>query len=144
MARNNYVFVYGTLKKGEPNYHVMTNNETGYHEFISSGKTVPKFTLVVGSKYNIPFCIEIPKKGNQIFGEVYKIDDLKFSALDKLEGYPNFYTRRLIDISCNNGEIIKAWIYLLSTYKKDFFKEASEEMTCYSSKGSHGREYVIT
>uniref|UniRef100_A0A913HLX4 Gamma-glutamylcyclotransferase family protein n=1 Tax=Strongyloides stercoralis TaxID=6248 RepID=A0A913HLX4_STRER len=142
MENNIYVFVYGTLKRNEPNSHVMSDPKTGYHEFISCAKTIPKYTLVVGSQFNIPFCLEIPNKGNQIVGEVYKIDSSKFEALDELEGYPKFYTRKMIDVICDNGDNLKAWIYLLPLYGGEFLKEASEEMVCYSSKGSHGREYV--
>lgn len=142
MENNIYVFVYGTLKKNEPNNHVISDTKTGCHEFISSAKTIPKYTLVVGTKFNIPFCLEIKNKGNQIVGEVYKIDSKKLEVLDELEGYPKFYTRKLIDVICEDGNILKAWIYLLPKYGDEFLKEVSEEMICYSSKGSHGREYV--
>lgn len=43
------VFVYGTLKRGEPNYHWLTSLENGVAKFIGEGTTVKKFPLVVGA-----------------------------------------------------------------------------------------------
>ena len=51
------VFVYGTLKRGEPNEHVMTNPATGNQRFIGAARTVEKFPLIVASQYNIPFLL---------------------------------------------------------------------------------------
>lgn len=45
------VFVYGTLKRGEPNYHWLTNLENGVAKFIGEGTTVKKFPLVIGMRY---------------------------------------------------------------------------------------------
>lgn len=54
-----YVFVYGTLKKGEPNYHVITNKNNGFSEFVGGYRTVEKYPLVIASKYNIPFLLDL-------------------------------------------------------------------------------------
>lgn len=43
------VFVYGTLKVGEPNYHWLSNLENGVANFIGAGTTVKKFPLVIGT-----------------------------------------------------------------------------------------------
>lgn len=42
------VFVYGTLKRGEPNHHVLSSKENGFSEFQSEGKTAQKYPLVIG------------------------------------------------------------------------------------------------
>ena len=57
------VFVYGTLKKGERNEHVMTNPETGKHIFISAAQMVERYPLIVASKYNIPFLLNRKGEG---------------------------------------------------------------------------------
>ena len=62
------VFVYGTLKKGEPNEHVMTNPETGKHTFVSAAQMVDKYPLIVASKYNIPFLLNRKGEGFVISG----------------------------------------------------------------------------
>ncbi|NIP41348.1 MAG: gamma-glutamylcyclotransferase, partial [candidate division Zixibacteria bacterium] len=43
-----------------------------------------------------------------ITGEVYEVDDQTFANLDRLEGYPSFYNRIMIDTE--HGE---AWMYYI-------------------------------
>lgn len=57
------VFVYGTLKKGEPNHHWLESKENGYAKFLSVGETVRKYPLVIASRYNIPFLLKSPGNG---------------------------------------------------------------------------------
>jgi gamma-glutamylaminecyclotransferase len=59
-----FVFVYGTLKKGEPNYGYMSKFTKGFFQFISKGKTAIKYPLVIGTKYNIPFLLNSPGTGH--------------------------------------------------------------------------------
>lgn len=42
------VFVYGTLKNAQPNYHILSNKENGFSEFLSKGTTSQKYPLVIG------------------------------------------------------------------------------------------------
>ncbi|VDN30178.1 unnamed protein product [Cylicostephanus goldi] len=56
------VFVYGTLKRGEPNAKVMMDTE-GHQRFLGVGRTKTPFPLIVASKYNIPFVLNEPGKG---------------------------------------------------------------------------------
>lgn len=58
------VFVYGTLKQGEPNYSVLTDKNNGYAKFLGVGKTLLKYPLVIATKYNIPFMLKKPGFGN--------------------------------------------------------------------------------
>ena len=44
------VFVYGTLKKGQPNHHWLSDSENGFQRFISAAKTEVKFPLVIASR----------------------------------------------------------------------------------------------
>lgn len=54
------VFVYGTLKRGEPNHGWFSKHENGYHKFLCNAKTVEKYPLIIGTKYNIPFLLYSP------------------------------------------------------------------------------------
>lgn len=54
------VFVYGTLKKGEPNHHWFAKAKAGYYKYICDAKTVEKFPLIIGTDYNIPFVLYSP------------------------------------------------------------------------------------
>jgi gamma-glutamylaminecyclotransferase len=58
------VFVYGTLKRGEPNHHWMTDTSKGYSRFLGVGRTVKKYPLVIATKYNIPFILDCPGHGH--------------------------------------------------------------------------------
>lgn len=93
------VFVYGTLKKGEPNHHWLTRPENGFARFISAGSTDEKFPLVIGTRYNIPFLLDKRGMGHNIRGEIYEVDEVMFGNLDILEEYPNYYDREIQKIT---------------------------------------------
>ena len=65
MADSNlcHVFVYGTLKNGEPNHHWLTDAANGEAEFVTHAQTIVEFPLVIASKYNIPFLLNAPGVG---------------------------------------------------------------------------------
>jgi gamma-glutamylaminecyclotransferase len=65
-----YVFVYGTLKKDEPNYHWLTNEEHGHAKFVCKGSTSELYPLIIASKYNIPFLLDKPRTGKVSRGSV--------------------------------------------------------------------------
>lgn len=67
------VFVYGTLKRGEPNYSLIANKENGYAKFIGLGKTILKYPLIVTTRYNVPFVLKKPGTGNVCIQKVFKI-----------------------------------------------------------------------
>lgn len=101
-ARNKFlVFVYGTLKRKEPNHHVIDPEKhvcpetTGVSRFIGPGRTEQLFPLVIGTRFNIPFLLDRQGLGHCILGEVYEVDDKVLQKLDKLEDYPSFYDREV-------------------------------------------------
>uniref|UniRef100_W6NAW2 Gamma-glutamylcyclotransferase family protein n=1 Tax=Haemonchus contortus TaxID=6289 RepID=W6NAW2_HAECO len=136
------VFVYGTLKRGEPNANVLTTTD-GQHRFIGEGRTKVPYPLIVASKYNIPFVLNEPGKGYQIQGEVYEIDNVKLTILDALEAYPTLYWRQEEKILMSNNTETTAWIYLMRKWRPDIYEHATPMMSNYSSKCDHGREYVV-
>jgi gamma-glutamylaminecyclotransferase len=53
------VFVYGTLKRGEPNYHVMSEGQEGASaQLVGPASTIERYPLVIASRYNIPFLLD--------------------------------------------------------------------------------------
>jgi gamma-glutamylcyclotransferase (GGCT)/AIG2-like uncharacterized protein YtfP len=89
-----YVFVYGTLLQGQGNHKAFL----GSSYFLGSATTKDMFA-VFGS--NFPLARKPIEADNsfftgQISGEVYGVTKDILRKLDRLEGHPNFYERRII------------------------------------------------
>lgn len=96
------VAVYGTLRYGFNNHKLLMKSN-----FLGKTKTEPIFTMYGNF---IPW---VSNGGSTaITVEVYEIDTETFKQLDWLEGYPNYYDRRLI-----NTEFGEAWIYFIDHRK---------------------------
>lgn len=100
------IFVYGTLKRGEPNHYVLNKVDNGSAEFVCSGKTATQFPLIVGTKYNIPFLLNVPETGHRINGEIYSVDEKMLNSLDDFEDYPQLYDRNIFKINGSDGYVL--------------------------------------
>lgn len=108
------VFVYGTLKRGEPNHHLLADADNGYAKFICKGSTNRRFPLIVATRYNIPFLLDKPGTGSYVTGEIYEVDDPLMEQLDVLEDYRKLYDRQIEDINVGiEGGNVPCWLYLL-------------------------------
>ncbi|XP_062270398.1 gamma-glutamylaminecyclotransferase-like [Scomber scombrus] len=147
------VFVYGTLKKGQPNHYRMFDSVNGKAEFLASAFTTEKYPLVIASENNIPFLLNIPGQGHQIQGEIYKVDEQMLEFLDDFEGIPIMYQRTLIKVEVKEwegptegeekpspGSGAEAFVYSTTTYKPEWISLPSYES--YDSYGDHGLDYV--
>lgn len=108
------VFLYGTLKRGQPNYHWLTNPSHGYAKYICDAVTIEKFPLIIASRFNIPFLLNVPGKGHRIKGKVFEIDEKMLRYLDILEDYPTLYGRegKMLE-KVDDGEVIECVTYFL-------------------------------
>ncbi|MBE2202970.1 MAG: gamma-glutamylcyclotransferase [Chthoniobacterales bacterium] len=103
------VFVYGTLKRGFGNHRVMAD---AGGEFICEGRTVTPLPLVA---QGLPFLLDQPGHGHRVEGEVYRVGDSRgWDRLDRLEGHPDFYRRRLIEVEGTDGDRYEAWAYFIA------------------------------
>ena len=62
----NKVFVYGTLKRGQPNHYIMTEDpeKNGIAKFYANGLTVDKYPLVIASFAHIPCILDVKGEGH--------------------------------------------------------------------------------
>ena len=75
------VFVYGTLKRGFPNFDEWMTT----CRFVGEAETLDAFPLVVGGPWLSPMMIAEPGTGARISGELFEVDDAGLVVLDRLE-----------------------------------------------------------
>lgn len=111
------IFVYGTLKRGFPNY----SQERLGRFYMSRCKTVNCYLLVIADEYYVPVLLLDGKDmtAEQISGELYQVDQKTLSWLDQLEGIGQAkgYKRIEIEILTDRGEVKIAEAYMKD--KKD-------------------------
>ena len=100
-----YVFVYGTLMSGFGNNRLLKDSM-----FIEHASTEDEYILVLSGL--IPFLMD-NVSDCYVVGEVYKINDKTLKKLDDLEGHPNWYERRIINVVSDVGDRLKAWAYFM-------------------------------
>lgn len=93
------VFVYGTLKKGYGNHHLLSRSK-----FLDTAVT----RGVLHDLGAFP-AARTNDSGGQIHGELYSVDDETLARLDRLEGIPTFYQRDKVETSKG-----PAWIYTMN------------------------------
>jgi gamma-glutamylaminecyclotransferase len=103
------VFVYGTLKQGYTNNHMLAESK-----LVSKGVTVALCRL-----YHAGFPVLRPrsKKASAfnlpVTGEVYDVTDpAVMQALDRLESEGSMYHRRIKLIKLASGKVVKAHTYV--------------------------------
>ncbi|XP_042217437.1 putative gamma-glutamylcyclotransferase CG2811 isoform X3 [Homarus americanus] len=137
----NLVFVYGTLKRNQPNHNLLMNKENGAAKLINTGTTRQKYPLVIGSRYNIPYLLPAPGNGEHVQGEVYEVDNKMLGVLDILECHPEYYERKIDKIILQDSEEeIDCWIYLLFRYKPHMMELPF--LKAYFSEGDPEKKYV--
>jgi gamma-glutamylaminecyclotransferase len=101
----NFVFVYGTLKQGFPNHHLLPTSR-----LVGACSTTDRWPLVIGGDWFSPILINDDRSGCEVAGELYSMDDSSLEYLDDLEGVgaPFGFTR--IEISVDIMKV-PVWTY---------------------------------
>ena len=88
------VFVYGTLKRGLGNHHLLKDSR-----FLGVGYTGPRFVMLGGG-----FPVLVWPKGagprqRHVSGELYEVDDATMKRLDQLEAVGSMYDRYSLPVT---------------------------------------------
>ena len=81
-----------------------------------------RYPLVIASKYNIPFLMNVQGQGENIKGEIYSVNRQKLLHLDVLEDYPKLYTRREESIAVSTDGLSPKGVELLKVQSSIFLK----------------------
>jgi len=106
-ASRKRVFVYGSLMTGLHNHHYLAEARRSGEATIAAGK----FAMI--SLGAFPGLILDPQ-GATVPGELYDVDGDTLAELDRLEGHPRCYRRRLVYVTCE-GNPVTALVYVLNS-----------------------------
>ncbi|GGC88309.1 putative gamma-glutamylcyclotransferase YkqA [Thalassobacillus devorans] len=110
---NNYLFVYGTLRKNQPNAFHLEEAVLISEQASTTGK------LYEGPSY-YPVLVD---EEAFVYGELYKVTDEMMETIDELEGFQgdgkdNLYDRKIKEVKTDDGEF-QAYVYYLSPDRKE-------------------------
>ena len=103
LAAGDYVFVYGTLKRGLSNHHYLENNA-----FVGEAHSCEAFALYQGGD---PWPLLVKQPHYPIDGEVYAVNAEDLRRLDELEECPALYIRERIAVILSDHRVLYAWTY---------------------------------
>ncbi len=97
----NYLFVYGTLKRGGSRHWLL-------QDFPFLGRAKAKGFVL----YDLGPYPAMVRGAGVVCGEVYEVSEEVLQALDWVEGVPVLYRRELIEVVFEDGTPLKAWAYI--------------------------------
>ena len=115
------VFVYGTLKTGHRNHHLMDRLQA-----VFLGEAETRLPMTISVRGRLPFLWKDPDAIGPVVGELYEIDEFWIGFLDQFEGHPEWYRREEIGVVLvKDGERFdkRAWAYMR--------EEAGEKTQCF-------------
>ena len=62
--------------------------------------------------------IETKNMNDEVPVVLWDINDNDWSMLDRYEGYPNYYVKRIVDVVTDDGKIVEAVVYVMADNRK--------------------------
>ncbi|XP_070096525.1 gamma-glutamylaminecyclotransferase isoform X3 [Equus przewalskii] len=148
-----HVFVYGTLKRGQPNHKVLLGGTHGRAAFQGRGRTAEPYPLVIAGEHNVPRLLNVPGQGHRVVGEIYAVDEQMLRFLDEFEGCPDMYQRTPLPIAVLEWEgtrgapretpaadrTVQCFVYSTATFPPEWLHLPYHDN--YDSQGQHGLRY---
>jgi len=99
MNQQHFIFVFGTLKEGFPNFP--TNRGS---RLAGDFQTVERFPLYLIGERMSPWMIATPGQGERVQGQVFAVSDTELADMDALERThePDGYRRLQIAVVAND------------------------------------------
>jgi gamma-glutamylcyclotransferase (GGCT)/AIG2-like uncharacterized protein YtfP len=97
------VFVYGTLRRGYGNHHLMQDGA----RLLDLACTVQAYALYA---LEIPFAVK-EQAVSPLRGELYAVGPECLARLDELEEHPQWYRREKVEAITDRGDNVLAWLY---------------------------------
>uniref|UniRef100_A0A8D1KCP5 Gamma-glutamylaminecyclotransferase n=1 Tax=Sus scrofa TaxID=9823 RepID=A0A8D1KCP5_PIG len=140
-GRMAHVFVYGTLKTGQPNHRVLLDGAHGRATLRGRARTLEPYPLVIAGEHNIPWLLQLPGHGRCVAGEVYAVDEQMLRFLDEFEGCPDMYQRTRLTVAVEGpaGGTVQCFAYSTATYPPEWLQ--LPHLDDYDSQGEHGLRY---
>lgn len=112
-AVNDAVFVYGTLKSGYWNCDRFMKTA----KFVGTARTVPSFHV---RDVGFPIAFLTGPETHPVSGEVWIVDRETLANLDRLEGVPHHYTRKIVRTTmAGSNRPAFAWMYVQKSNSRD-------------------------
>jgi gamma-glutamylcyclotransferase (GGCT)/AIG2-like uncharacterized protein YtfP len=112
------VYVYGSLRNGLHNHGYLNgsfSSSFGAKPTFLGTRKVKGFDLYPISASSPSYPFAVPSDG-EIIVEAYKVSDIgDMINLDRLEGYPSFYDRKVVEDSEGN----KGWVYFIDPTRSE-------------------------
>ena len=99
-----FIAAYGTLRSGERNAR------------FCKRAVSRREAATVGTLYDTGwgFPAFVPEGNSLVTVELIEIPISEWADVDRLEGYPRLYDRKLMDFELPDGSTIQAWIYIMN------------------------------
>lgn len=93
-----HFFVYGTLKLGMKNSHIMNHVKASFVAHVETVEKYPMFDLGNG----FPYVQDNPGKGLILQGQLFSVHQKYEKDLDRFEGVPSLYKKGTINVEVEN------------------------------------------
>ncbi len=118
MNKEYYYFAYGA----NLNLAGMENRCPGYKKVEAA--LLHNYKLVFRGVADV-----VPASGDAVMGALYLLNQEHFKALDRFEGFPNLYIRKVVEVETLSGKKLQAVIYIMTKKSKprppsDFYLSA--------------------
>lgn len=123
-----FIFVYGTLKEGFPNFHF--NPGRRIPGTYRTRQALPFYVVQLRDEDRAPWLVNKPGQGVQVSGQVFEVDAATLQSMDEFEevGLPTGYVRVAVELEAvdDAGAVLQAHVYM---------KEEHQMVECLAVEG---------